>query len=53
MEFSMSQLPELLGLGVPVFIGCSFVMGNGDNLQGYPILKEIGLKEEPAWIGKG
>lgn len=26
MEFSMSQLPELLGLGVPVFIGCSFVM---------------------------
>lgn len=53
MEFSMSQLPELLGLGVPVFIGCSFVVGNGDNLQGYPILKEIGLKEEPAWIGKG
>lgn len=53
MEFSMSQLPELIGLGVPVFIGCSFVVGNGDNLQGYPILKEIGLKEEPAWIGKG
>lgn len=53
MEFSMSQLPELLGLGVPVFIGCSFVVGNGDNLQGYLNRPEMGLKEEPAWKGKG
>lgn len=53
MEFSMSQLPELIGLGVPVFIGCSFVMGNGDNLQGCPGNREISLKEEPAWVAKG
>ena len=49
----MSQLPELIGLGVPVFIGCSFVMGNGDNLQGCPGNREISLKEEPAWVAKG
>lgn len=53
MEISMSQLPELIGLGVPVFIGCSFVMGNGDNLQGCPGNREISLKEEPAWVAKG
>lgn len=53
MEFSMSQLSELIGLGVPVFIGCSFVMGNGDNLQGCPGNREISLKEEPAWVAKG
>ena len=53
MEISMSQLPELIGLGVPVFIGCSFVMGNGDNLQGCPGNRVISLKEEPAWVAKG
>lgn len=33
MEISMSQIAELAGMGIPVFIGCSVIVGNGDNLQ--------------------
>lgn len=51
METPISQLSELMGLGASVFIGCSFVVGNGDNLQGYLNSPEMGLKEVPAWLG--
>lgn len=53
MDIPISQLSEMMGLGASVFIGCSFVMGNGDNLHGYPNSPEMGLKEVPAWLGMG
>lgn len=51
MEISVSQIAELTALGVPVFIGCSVIMGNGDNLQNCFAKHEKLAVEEPA-VGK-
>lgn len=51
MEISVSEIAELTALGIPVFIGCSVIMGNGDNLQNCFAKHEKLAVEEPA-VGK-
>lgn len=51
MEVSMSQIAELAGLGIPVFIGCSVIMGNGDNLQNCYAKHDKLVGDEPHTIG--
>ena len=51
MDISVPELMQLSTLGLPIYINCSFVMGNGDLLQNCFAKHEKLAVEEPA-VGK-